>query len=116
MCVSVRRDLCLPARHSASQDAEEQRLIVFLPGRLGEETASRPLPLSAWLRGGTNENKIDGERQRASASAQNGWRKRDGSRHEKEPKKGEGRDNKRRQSQPGRDMGGAKHETGFLPI
>ncbi|GFV09187.1 hypothetical protein TNCV_4077891 [Trichonephila clavipes] len=28
------------------------------------------------------------------------------------PKKGEGRGKKRRQSQPGRDMGGAKHETG----
>ncbi|GFX48492.1 hypothetical protein TNCV_583911 [Trichonephila clavipes] len=48
----------------------------------------------------------------ASASAQNGWRKRDGSRPEKEPKKGEGRGNKRRQSQPGRDEGKAKHETG----
>ncbi|GFX07223.1 uncharacterized protein TNCV_2972001 [Trichonephila clavipes] len=48
--------------------------------------------------GAANENKIDGERQRASASAQNGWRKRDGSRHEKEPKKGKGRGNKRRQS------------------
>ncbi|GFT24527.1 retrovirus-related Pol polyprotein from transposon 17.6 [Trichonephila clavipes] len=43
---------------------------------------------SDWLR--TNENKIYGERQRASASAQNGWRKRDGSRHERKPKKGRG--------------------------
>ncbi|GFV59395.1 probable RNA-directed DNA polymerase from transposon X-element [Trichonephila clavipes] len=42
----------------------------------------------------------------------NGWRERDGSRHEKEPKKGEGRGNKRRQSQTGCDVGGAKHETG----
>ncbi|GFV37737.1 hypothetical protein TNCV_1001751 [Trichonephila clavipes] len=38
--------------------------------------------------------------------------KRDGGQHEKEPKTGEGRGNKRRQSQPGRDVGGAKHETG----
>ncbi|GFU98265.1 hypothetical protein TNCV_2420321 [Trichonephila clavipes] len=30
----------------------------------------------------------------------------------KKPKTGEGRGNKRRQSQPGRDVGGAKHETG----
>ncbi|GFW44354.1 RNA-directed DNA polymerase from mobile element jockey [Trichonephila clavipes] len=29
------------------------------------------------------------------------------------PKKGEGRGNKRRQSQPGRNVGGAKHETGL---
>ncbi|GFU02362.1 hypothetical protein TNCV_1238571 [Trichonephila clavipes] len=38
--------------------------------------------------------------------------KRDGGQHEKKPKSGEERGNKRRQSQPGRDMGGAKHETG----
>ncbi|GFV11337.1 hypothetical protein TNCV_3724261 [Trichonephila clavipes] len=30
----------------------------------------------------------------------------------KKPKTGEGRGNNRRQSQPGRDVGGAKHETG----
>ncbi|GFW04403.1 hypothetical protein TNCV_877731 [Trichonephila clavipes] len=30
----------------------------------------------------------------------------------KKPKTGEGRGNKRRQSQSGRDVGGAKHETG----
>ncbi|GFV16038.1 RNA-directed DNA polymerase from mobile element jockey [Trichonephila clavipes] len=36
--------------------------------------------------------------------------KRDGSQHEKKPKNGEGRGNKRRQSEPGRDLGGAKHE------
>ncbi|GFV58141.1 hypothetical protein TNCV_687481 [Trichonephila clavipes] len=39
--------------------------------------------------------------------------KRDGGQHEKEAQNwGEGRGNKRRQSQPGRDVGGAKHETG----
>ncbi|GFV95246.1 hypothetical protein TNCV_2048731 [Trichonephila clavipes] len=58
-----------------------------------------------------NENKIDGERQRASASAQNGWRKSDGN-QKKETQKRKGRGNKRRQSQSGRDVVGAKHETG----
>ncbi|GFX40976.1 hypothetical protein TNCV_2216741 [Trichonephila clavipes] len=38
--------------------------------------------------------------------------KRDGGQHEKEAQNWEGRGNKRRQSQPGRDVGGAKHETG----
>ncbi|GFT06567.1 retrovirus-related Pol polyprotein from transposon 17.6 [Trichonephila clavipes] len=50
----------------------------------------------------TNENKIDGERQRAGASAQNGWRR--GTEADRAPKKG-GWGNKRRQSQPGRDVG-----------
>ncbi|GFT41246.1 hypothetical protein TNCV_594931, partial [Trichonephila clavipes] len=61
-----------------------------------------------------NENKIDRERQRAGASAQNEWQKRDGGQHEKEAQNGEGRGNKRRQSQSGRDVGGAKHETGTV--
>ncbi|GFU77630.1 hypothetical protein TNCV_1107411 [Trichonephila clavipes] len=38
--------------------------------------------------------------------------KRDGGQHENKPKTGEGRGNKRRQSESGRDVGGAKHETG----
>ncbi|GFT55602.1 hypothetical protein TNCV_2528771 [Trichonephila clavipes] len=38
--------------------------------------------------------------------------KRDGGQHEKEAQNWGGRGNKRRQSQPGRDVGGAKHETG----
>ncbi|GFY60429.1 hypothetical protein TNIN_380061 [Trichonephila inaurata madagascariensis] len=41
------------------------------------------------------------------ASAQNGWRKSDGIQGKNTQKRG-GRDNKRRQSQPGPDVGGAK--------
>ncbi|GFT03240.1 hypothetical protein TNCV_3610951 [Trichonephila clavipes] len=58
------------------------------------------------------ENKIDRERQRAGASAQNEWQRGTEANMRKKPKTGEGRGNKRRQSQPGRDVGGAKHETG----
>ncbi|GFW49094.1 putative RNA-directed DNA polymerase from transposon X-element [Trichonephila clavipes] len=58
------------------------------------------------------ENKIDRERQRAGASAQNEWQRGTEANMRKKPKIGEGRDNKRRQSQSGRDVGGAKHETG----
>ncbi|GFX09725.1 hypothetical protein TNCV_653241 [Trichonephila clavipes] len=60
----------------------------------------------------TYENKIDRERQRAGASAQNEWQRGTEANMRKKPKTGEGRGNKRRQSQPGRDVGGAKHETG----
>ncbi|GFV23919.1 hypothetical protein TNCV_272821 [Trichonephila clavipes] len=59
-----------------------------------------------------NENKIDRERQRAGASAQNEWQRGTEANMRKKPKTGEGRGNKRRQSQSGRDVGGAKHETG----
>ncbi|GFU16061.1 hypothetical protein TNCV_1300171 [Trichonephila clavipes] len=59
-----------------------------------------------------DENKIDRERQRAGASAQNEWQRGTEANMRKKPKTGEGRGNKRRQSQPGRDVGGAKHETG----
>ncbi|GFT39844.1 hypothetical protein TNCV_4869891 [Trichonephila clavipes] len=52
------------------------------------------------------------ERQRAGASAQNEWQRGTEANMRKKPKTGEGRGNKRRQSQPGRDVGGAKHETG----
>ncbi|GFV17340.1 hypothetical protein TNCV_2739041 [Trichonephila clavipes] len=38
--------------------------------------------------------------------------RRDGGQHEKEAQNWGGAGNKRRQSQPGRDVGGAKHETG----
>ncbi|GFS82048.1 hypothetical protein TNCV_1791111 [Trichonephila clavipes] len=61
--------------------------------------------------GETNENKIDRERQRAGAS-KNEWQRGTEANMRKKPKTGEGRGNKRRQSQPGRDVGGAKHETG----
>ncbi|GFV12156.1 hypothetical protein TNCV_1536531 [Trichonephila clavipes] len=60
----------------------------------------------------TNENKIDRERQRAGASAQNEWQRGTEANMRKKPKTGGGAGNKRRQSQPGRDVGGAKHETG----
>ncbi|GFU73946.1 transposable element Tcb2 transposase [Trichonephila clavipes] len=52
------------------------------------------------------------QRQRAGASAQNEWQRGTEANMRKKPKTGEGRGNKRRQSQPGRDVGGAKHETG----
>ncbi|GFT54879.1 hypothetical protein TNCV_4888391 [Trichonephila clavipes] len=65
-----------------------------------------------WPNERTNENKIDRERQRAGASAQNEWQRGTEANMRKKPKTGEGRGNKRRQSQPGRDVGGAKHETG----
>ncbi|GFS90767.1 hypothetical protein TNCV_1465771, partial [Trichonephila clavipes] len=48
----------------------------------------------------------------SSASAQNEWQRGTEANMRKKPKLGEGRGNKRRQSQPGRDVGGAKHETG----
>ncbi|GFT85251.1 hypothetical protein TNCV_497041 [Trichonephila clavipes] len=51
-------------------------------------------------------------RQRAGASAQNEWQRGTEANMRKKPKTGEGRGNKRRQSQPERDVGGAKHETG----
>ncbi|GFX24355.1 hypothetical protein TNCV_421561 [Trichonephila clavipes] len=50
-----------------------------------------------------NENKIDRERQRAGASAQNEWQRGTEANMRKKPKTGEGRGNKRRQSQPGTD-------------
>ncbi|GFX72211.1 hypothetical protein TNCV_1954871 [Trichonephila clavipes] len=49
----------------------------------------------------TNENKIDRERQRAGASAQNEWQRGTEANMRKKPKTGEGRGNKRRQSQHG---------------
>ncbi|GFV24887.1 hypothetical protein TNCV_883551 [Trichonephila clavipes] len=59
-----------------------------------------------------DEKQIDRERQGAGASAQNEWQRGTEANMRKKPKTGEGRGNKRRQSQPGRDVGGAKHETG----
>ncbi|GFT55956.1 hypothetical protein TNCV_402501 [Trichonephila clavipes] len=52
------------------------------------------------------------QQQRTGASAQNEWQRGTEANMRKKPKTGEGRGNKRRQSQPGRDVGGAKHETG----
>ncbi|GFY44170.1 hypothetical protein TNIN_497021 [Trichonephila inaurata madagascariensis] len=47
-----------------------------------------------------------------SASAQNGGRKSEGNQGKNDPKQMEGQGNKRRQSQSGRDVGGAKHGDG----
>ncbi|GFX38279.1 hypothetical protein TNCV_3813251 [Trichonephila clavipes] len=77
--------------------------------RTGSPFLYRP---NQWSGENENENKIDRERQRAGASAQNEWQRGTEANMRKKPKTGEGRGNKRRQSQPGRDVGGAKHETG----